>query len=948
MRRFPSLLIVGGWLAFGAAAAAGADATKAQALFERVFGDAVRLDPAMVTKVKAAKPGTRVLVDRDGDGKHDEAWFIDTAMRHTDALRPILVRVIDEDGDLDVHQGPDLDSDLYIVDWHADGTADVVLDYQDNDGDHDVDEMAFFFYMPHHRFFGDDVLRVWWGQDDGDDNLLWYDIDYTYYQDRCQYRCHFGGDESLVAFGLLPDSSQWASAFENPFLFYDLDGDQCTEVVLRVEGVDDQIRRVRYSFDADDDAYGRRAHDFDFSITAIVEDDDPVRPPAAMLAGKTLRGIPTQKWLQRKPARAFIENAPWTRMLLTWDEMNANTEADVARDPHERWEGILNHGSEHFPQVGGPPCSPLNKRNEVSLKPTPPMQLYFDPTDHRLHLKGVTEGWLHVDFDFDGTADAKYTYLEEGGDGIFDRRRLDLDADGTVDFDWPMTAASPREVGLEFQSLTTFYKQMLTETLDASQVFVDAAKAAIQAASGACPTDPAETYFLTTLVSWTPETQLGKRMRATPAGARFYMDLVRDRLLLSLKKTCGDTPVWERIETLYAGGDYAAAAKVVREELASRAAMPNPAAFRSFTRRIPLRLDNRGGAQRDAWPVTIRVSELRGAVADFNPANCAVVAPERWLDWRQVPHQVDEIDPAVGVELSFLVDLAADAESTWYLYYSPTGRSDDAFERKTATAEDWVPPNIGWESNRVAYRAYWGQFDFFGKKADRLLYDDIGAESYHAETPWGIDALHVGEASGIGGLTLYDGDKAWLVQNPAGKGDVKFTKRQIVQGPVRCAIEITAKNVVPEQPELAVRMQCVMYADRDETEILARVSGSTRSIGLAPGLVKLPRERFQADATHGWFGSWGYQQAVIGEIGMGLIVAPGVIVDEIDLPEERRVRCRTAADGTLRYWVIGDWRCGRQYPVAPTIDNWSRELRVLADQLLREVPVAMGKVEDIR
>ena len=35
-----------------------------------------------------------------------------------------------------------------------------------------------------------------------------------------------------------------------------------------------------------------------------------------------------------------------------------------------------------------------------------------------------------------------------------------------------------------------------------------------------------------------------------------------------------------------------------------------------------------------------------------------------------------------------------------------------------AWAHDWVPPNIGWESEKIAYRVYWGQFDFFGKKGD--------------------------------------------------------------------------------------------------------------------------------------------------------------------------------------------------------------------------------------
>ena len=72
---------------------------------------------------------------------------------------------------------------------------------------------------------------------------------------------------------------------------------------------------------------------------------------------------------------------------------------------------------------------------------------------------------------------------------------------------------------------------------------------------------------------------------------------------------------------------------------------------------------------------------------------------------------------------------------------------------------------------------YWGQFDFFGKKTDHLIYDDIAATSYHQEAPWGIDALHVGTTCGLGGLTIYQGDKPHWVYNPAGKGKIEFAKR---------------------------------------------------------------------------------------------------------------------------------------------------------------------------
>ncbi|UCD27708.1 MAG: DUF4861 family protein [Planctomycetota bacterium] len=915
-----------------------------QKLFERVFGGAVQLDPDMVNKVRKIKPGERILIDRDNDGKNDEAWYIDTSVRHTEKVRPLLVRAIDEDGDLDEHMGPDLDSDLYVADWNADGTVDAVLDYQDNDGDNDVDEMAFFFWLPKHRYFGKDSLGVWWGSDDGDDNLLWYDVNYTYYQRLCQYRCHFSGDESFVAFGLKIDSDRWLSAWENPFLFYDPDNDGCSEVVLRIEGKGDYIRKIRYSFDVDNDSFSRRTHDYDFSITTVAEDNDLVGLPKDGVINTKIRGIPTQSWLQRDSARQFVSEASWGRALLTWDEVNANTDGNIERDPNERWEGLLNHASDDFPQVGGPACSPLNKRNEVAIAPKPPLKLYYDPTDRRLHLKGASKGWLHVDYNFDGQIDAKYTYIDDDIDGIFDRRQLDLDADGAVDFEWKMKGRQNREFNLDFESLNTFYVPMLKETLANSQKFIDTAKAILGESASK---DPVERYFLTELQNWVSVTKLGERIRKTPAGARFYIDLFRDRLFWQLEKQFGQDKQWPSIEEHYASGGYGNAARLIDHKLKRAGAVVNTRGFKDYSHRIAIGLDNAGSGQRDDWPVTLNVNNIREKAADFNPHNCAVVAPQRWLDWRQIPHQVDEIDPDTGEEISFLVDLPENAISTYYIYYSPTGVDNARFPLKTGTAEDWVPPNIGWESNRCAYRAYWGQFDFFGKKTEDLIYENIGSKSYHQEVEWGIDALHVGKTSGIGGLTVYEGDRAYPIQNPEGKGNVEFTKRVLTQGPIRCAIEITARNVIPAKPDLLFRLHCLIYAERQETEIRVTV-GDREEVVLAPGLVKLPREQFFADLAGGYFGSWGWQEAVIDEIGMGLMVSPQVVTDIIDDPDQRRIKCSTTGSGKLRYWLIGDWRRGRQHPIAPTVENWRKELQTMAGLLLQQPIIEIAKPEKVK
>lgn len=935
--------------------ATGADAK--QAAFRRVFGQAARLPPAIVAKVKALPPGEHLRIDRDGDGRHDESWYLDTSRRHT--IRPLLVRAIDEDGDLHRTDRPDRDSDLYIADWKADGTVDAAVDYQDNDGDGDVDEMGIYYWWPRHRYLGGDVLWVWWGCDDGDDNLLWYDVDCTYRQAICQYRCHFGGDEHFVGFGIRRGLDRWASCWENPFAFYDPDGDRCSEVVVRICGAGDEVESLRWSFDADADARGRRARDYDFSITALapgsrwLKDVDTGRSdlklPEEITRSLRIRGIPTDPVVRWEAAERFARESPWARACLTWDEINANTDADVARDPHERWEGVLNHAAKDFPQIGGPACSRLNKRVELSGKPACPMSLYYDPADHRLHLLGADLGWLHVDYDLDGKTDATYTCRDTDGDGIFDRREIDLQADGEIDFRWDMGRGRVRRVPLRYRALSTFYPAELADVLKQSGEFVDTARAAL--GTRAPKPDPVETFFLRELPSWCPRTRLGERVRSTPAGARYYSDLLRDRLLGRLQQAFGREPAWEDVEAAYAEGNYAAAAAVVLRRLAAGKRVASPARFRSFARRIPIRVDNRGGPPREAWPVVLTLKAVRTAAGDFNPDHCAVVAPQRWIDWREIPHQVDRAGAFGRRELCFLADVPADAEATWYLHYSPSGRRTTAFPRRTATAGD-RGPNVGWESTLAAYRSDHGQLGFFGRtqyehsrRVERLIFPVRDAHD-HGEADWGIDALQVGRTCGLGGMTLCLGQREVAVWNPGGKGRMRFAHRRLASGPVRAAVEITAGHVLPERPELSLRMTCIIYADHRETEILAALQGGQAPVRMAPGLTRLPEERTFLDKPLGCLGVWGCQGAGIGEVGLGLIVPPERLREMAELAGERRLRCE-APGGRLRYWIIGDWRRGRRFPVAPGTENWRSELRALARLLHRDVKITLGPVETL-
>jgi len=368
------------------------------------------------------------------------------------------------------------------------------------------------------------------------------------------------------------------------------------------------------------------------------------------------------------------------------------------------------------------------------------------------------------------------------------------------------------------------------------------------------------------------------------------------------------------------------------------------AGWRGLTRRIAVRVASPGRPARKHVPVVLSMQAIAAAAADFNPRNCAVVAAGR-----ELPHQIDQLDAAAGKELSFLIDTPAEGAAACHLYYAPGGARGKSFAARTATAEDWVPPNIGWESTLAGYRVYWGQFDFFGKRPERqfLLYPQIKGVAYHAEQPWGIDALHVGTTSGLGGLTLYVGDRACPAQNPAGKGTVAFAKRMLAAGPVRAAVEFTARNVVPQRPDLSLRVVCLIYAEHQESEIRVSASAAAKEMLLAPGLSKLPREKAFVDKALGCLAAWGFQHKAIGEVGMAIIVPPARLSRVAELKAERRVQC-DFADGALRYWILGDWRRGRRDAAAATPAAWRRQVEALARLLHRDVRVSLGTPEAAR
>ncbi len=523
---------------------------------ERVFGDKAVLDSAMREKVLAAEPGERHYVDHDGDGNADEVWFVDTAPRHPVEWQPLLVRAIDEDGDLQEDGQPDHDSDLYIADWHGDGTVDAVLDYTDVDGDNDVDEMGLYFPGTA-SFGGEGSVVVWWGRDVGDDNLLWYDVGYTYRQPLCQYNSHFGGKEMFCAFVLDPGATTWRPQWENPFLFYDLDDDGVTEEVIRHDAEGTAISNYRHSFDADDDATPKQPRDYDVSITAYPPENG-VTPASDALETIQLRGIPTDPFLAYEPGQTVGVPVVWDRMLLTWDEDDNNVDGQRYADTHERWEGVIANGTEDFPQVGGPSCGPVNKRNELALQPGHPIQVYLDPVDQRIHLRGAQRAWLDVDADQDHSADMKYTYVDSDGDGVIDTWNFDANADGTVDDTWTAKDVETRDIPWAWADVSAAQKEILASVPQSLLCLTHRLEQALTAAGSDPNGDPVAQLLRNNLRAPAIDAELRRKLLNSDESIRFYLDILKDRLILQLKGAAPDAAFWPAFNEARSRGDLGA------------------------------------------------------------------------------------------------------------------------------------------------------------------------------------------------------------------------------------------------------------------------------------------------------------------------------------------------------------------------------------------------------
>jgi len=357
-----------------------------------------------------------------------------------------------------------------------------------------------------------------------------------------------------------------------------------------------------------------------------------------------------------------------------------------------------------------------------------------------------------------------------------------------------------------------------------------------------------------------------------------------------------------------------------------------------FEKSFTITLTNPLPADLPNQAVVIPVGDIAAAAADFNPLNCEFNAAGS-----AIPYQADDLDgDGKPDEMAFVLNLPPGVTALT-CRYSPTGSRPNPFPAATYARLAWETQNanIGWESNCAAYRFYWGQLEAFGKLDKTLIMAQFTADyGYHNRQPWGMDILHVGDASGLGGLSLWEGDDRISTVNPAGKGTNQYERKVIAAGPVRAIARVDITGIGPAKAQYTVTLLMSAFTDNtySRQDIIVTSSAGGEVI-YSPGIEKLPKETASVDKDKGYVATWGEGAPGAGEVGLAAIFNPAEYAGFAESALDRCIKLSVPSGVKRTHWILGGWHQGLTAPKPPQAEGWVTEVAGTAAGVLASVKI---------
>lgn len=392
-------------------------------------------------KAAALKPGGSLPIEAGGEAKDRMVVRRETIAFRSGPPADALVWVIDDDADGSALAGGDRDSDCYVIDYGADGTVDRMVDYIDDNGDGQAEEMDV-------RFFRDGALSYsWFGVDIDRDGVLW---NINAFDDTLEAGRAIdpNGDNLFYVNRFDPEQGTWTPLGECPLAFYDTDGDGLSEAAVRVAAApasrdaakdpdyatrsyakpwdkamaEAVVANVRASFDVDRES--SREVPFHYEMSYSLVGRQPYKFPGMARTGPMRRPPQETVVVPWKDARALAETFEAKETGFSWVEnVDLATVAPGAEgtpdDPSRK--GLAWVWERRPMDNSGGPSRKWNIRREWSPKPSTRRELYYSGVDRRVHLFGAEEGWIQVG-NFGGLgAVGEIRMFDTDGNGYFDR-----------------------------------------------------------------------------------------------------------------------------------------------------------------------------------------------------------------------------------------------------------------------------------------------------------------------------------------------------------------------------------------------------------------------------------------------------------------------------------------------------------------------------------------------
>ncbi len=360
-------------------------------------------------------------------------------------------------------------------------------------------------------------------------------------------------------------------------------------------------------------------------------------------------------------------------------------------------------------------------------------------------------------------------------------------------------------------------------------------------------------------------------------------------------------------------------------------APPQPPA--EFEKSFAIELTNPLPEPLESHAVVISIADILKAIPDFNALNCGLAAAEGQI----LPYQADDLDGDGNPdELAFIAELPPGSTEIT-CRYTTTGTRPNPFPVKTYARLAWetANANIGWESNRAAYRFYWGQLEGFGKLDESLIMAAFNANyGYHEMQTWGMDVLHVGDASGLGGISLWEGDRRISTVNPAGNGENVYERKVVTAGPVRAVARVDISQIGPSEAEYGVTLIMSVFTDnvysRQDIHIRSSTGGQ---VVYSPGVEKLPKETWSMNEDEGFLATWGEGAPGAGEVGLALIFDPADRVGFAENDLDRYVKLTLPSGEKRTHWIVSGWHLGLTAPQPPQASNWAKSIEEMSIRL---------------